>query len=134
MEELAFDEKYAQIYLNKDDKYLKIVWVGFSKSEYYRKALNFGLKLVFDNNLEGWFANVLDMKIVTQRDQDWTNDVWFPEMVKSKLTKMAILTSKHVANQITVNSILTKATEMIPFDTMNFNNEAKGMKWMLSRD
>ena len=133
MEQIVFDENYAKIYLNEEDKYLKIVWAGFVKSEDFRKGSNYALKLVLDKDLEGWYADLLDMKIIRQEDKDWANEIWFPKIIKSKLVKMAILNSKHIANKLSIENIFIKASDIIPFDTMYFDDESKAFEWMLSR-
>ena len=134
MEKLVFDESYASIYPNESEKYIRIVWKGYVQGEKFQNVLNTGLKLVQDQQLEAWCADLREMKVIKKSDQKWTDDVWFPQMTKTSLLKMGILNSKDVFNRFGTDQIITKASNIVPFDIMNFDSADECEEWIKKRD
>lgn len=134
MEKLVLDEAYAKIYVSESDKYIRLVWKGYVQGEKFQKVLNTGLKLVLDHQLEAWYADLREMSVIKKSDQKWTDDVWFPKMIKTPLLKMGVLNSKDVFNRFGTDQILTKASNIVPFDIRNFNNEDECYEWIRSKD
>lgn len=107
-----------------------VKWHGFANSVAYRKLLDKALELVLKNDVKYWLANTTNMKVIRPIDQEYTNEVWFPEFVKSNVKKMAIITSTDFFNRLSVDKILTKAGGLIKFDTKHFDNIDEAMEWL----
>ena len=134
MEKLVFDESYAKIYVSESQKYIKLIWKGYVQGDKFQKVLNTGLKLVLDYQLEAWYADLREMKVIKKSDQKWTDDEWFPKMTKTSLLKMGVLNSKDVFNRFGADQILTKAGNIVPFDIKNFDNAHECEEWIRKRD
>jgi hypothetical protein len=51
---------------------------GFIEEEAYREGLNKGLEFVEKRNSNNRYADLRELGTITQEDQEWTSEEWFP--------------------------------------------------------
>ncbi|RZK53381.1 MAG: hypothetical protein EOO59_12530, partial [Hymenobacter sp.] len=57
-------------------------WLGFVNSEQLRTSLLEVLRLARQHRIKGYVANNVLLRTIRPADQDWINEVWFPEFAK----------------------------------------------------
>ncbi len=80
----------------------------YIKTNLYREALEIGLDIVNEKGADKWLANLKDMKLISRADENWTNDIWFPKALKSKIKWMATIMSEDVFNKVAVKKIMSQ--------------------------
>lgn len=131
MEKGIFDKPFLTIYYDDEHKLIHLRWKKLASSDEFREALNFALASVEERKIERWLANLRDMSVIKEADRKWTNDEWFPKLVKSGLRRMAIVNSLDYLNQSSVTKIMTHAGKIINFETQYFTDIVQAKKWLL---
>ena len=132
MEKAIFDKPFLIITHDDEHKLIHLRWKQLATSEEFRGALNYALSVVMEKKVERWLANLRDMSIIREADRKWTNDEWFPKLVKTKLRKLAIVNSLDYLNQSSVTKIMTHAGNIINFETNYFTDVNAAKEWLLS--
>lgn len=126
---IFFENKVAKVLHNEEKNYGKAVWSGFAHGESYQNVLNSALRLFKEKNISLWMADLRDMEAITEEDQKWANEVWFPQAIGGGLKKIAILISKDAFNQMAVEEIMTKV-DAINFSSGYFSDFSEAEKWL----
>lgn len=96
----------------------------------YRTALLAGLEAVQTHGLTGWLADLSNMGLIKEEDENWTNAVFFPQLVGSTVEKMAIIVSSDVFNQLSVEQIMSRV-EGANFAFQYFDTMTAAVQWLL---
>ena len=108
---------------------LETDWQGFVNSEQLRSSLLEVLRLARQYRIKGYVANNTLLRAIRPADQDWINEVWFPEFAKLGVTRLAIIMSQDGMNRMGIDNIMQRATEHIPFDTQHFADADAARSW-----
>lgn len=111
---------------------LETEWLGFVNSEQLRSSLTEALRLARQLRIRGWVANNLLLRTIRPTDQDWINQVWFPEFAKLGVERMAVIVSQDGLNRMGIDNIIQRATDHLPFDTQHFASADEGRRWAAS--
>jgi hypothetical protein len=131
----VFHKDYVTVFYFEDKSLVVIKWHGFANSAEYRALLDKLLEVATTTRAKHWLADNTNMRVIRPVDQEYTNTVWFPEFIKTDIQKLAIVTSTDFFNRLAVDKILTRASGIIKFDTMYFDNMAEALEWLgVSRD
>jgi hypothetical protein len=104
-------------------------WLGFVNSEQLRTSLHEVLRLARQYRIKGYIANNVLLRTIRPADQDWINEVWFPEFAKLGVQRLAIVVSQDGLNRMGVTTIMQRATTHVPFDTQHFDDAATARHW-----
>lgn len=108
---------------------LETEWLDFANSEQLRASLTEALRLGRQHRVQGWIGNNQKMRTIRPADQDWMNEVWFPEFAKLGVQRLAVVISQDALNQMGINNILQRATGHTPFDTQYFASPEEARQW-----
>ena len=111
---------------------LETGWLGFANSEQLRSSLTEALRLARQLRVKGWVANNTLLRTIRPADQDWINQVWFPEFAKLGVKRLAVIESQDALNRMGISTIMQRATEHIPFDTQYFTDATAARRWAAS--
>lgn len=111
---------------------LETEWLDFANSEQIRSSLTEALRLGRQHRIKGWIGNNLQMRTIRPADQDWMNEVWFPEFAKLSVQRLAVVVSQDALNQMGINNIIQRASEYVPFDTQHFSDPQEARRWATS--
>lgn len=123
---------YLNLHHNPDGDILETEWLDFVNSEQLRTSLLEALRLARLHRTQGWVANNTLLRAIRPADQDWINEVWFPEFAKLGVQRMAIIISQDGLNQMGIQNIMQRATEYVPFDTQYFADAQEARQWAAS--
>jgi hypothetical protein len=104
-------------------------WQGFVNSEQLRTSLLEVLRLARQHRVKGYIANNVLLRTIRPADQDWINEVWFPDFAKLGVQRLAIVISQDGLNRMGVDNIMQRATKNIPFDTQHFTDAHTARNW-----
>lgn len=111
---------------------LETEWLGFVNSEQLRSSLTEALRLARQLRVKGWIANNILLRAIRPADQDWINEVWFPEFAKLGVRRLAVIISQDGLNRMGIDNIMQRATEHLPFDTQHFADAQAARRWAAS--
>ena len=129
---VIYRTSYLYLHHNPEGATLETEWLGFVNSEQLRSSLNEALRLARLHRVKGWIANNTLLRTIRPADQDWINEVWFPEFAKLGVQRMAIIISQDGLNQMGIQNIMQRATEHVPFDTQYFASADEARRWAAS--
>ena len=130
LDAVLFDTDYLKVTHDPDHKVLHLQWKRYASSEQFRDALNFALDRVKEFEITGWIGNLKNMEVIAPADADWSSNIWFPEIAKTGLKKMAIVTSLDYFNNTVVKKIMEAAQSVIPFETRYFVDISEAREWL----
>lgn len=124
-----FEESYLRVTYNEEMKAVFMEWQTYATSQELRKGLEKGLELIKLKNASKWFADVQALGIISEEDQQWSNEDWFPRAIAGGIRKMAVLVSSDIFNQMTVEEIMSKVPK-INFVSQTFDDPNEAKKWL----
>jgi hypothetical protein len=125
---------YVTMQAMPSDRMITLSWSGYAPSAAYRSILNEALDNVQALGLLRWLADLRQMDAIMQQDEQWTTNDWFPRLAGTGLKRMAILTSSDYFNRMSVDRIMTAATEEMPLVVAYFEDMDKAKAWLLSKE
>jgi hypothetical protein len=130
---ILINKTYAKAYLYTIENALifELKWIGFVESADFRQTLEECIPYVLKHKPTHWLANNKLMRVIAPKDQQWTSDMWFPKLVQNDFKKMAIVEAEDIFNKRGVQKIFSKASGIITFDTMYFDDVNKALEWLV---
>jgi hypothetical protein len=129
---LIYQTSFVQLHHYVTGAALETEWLGFTNSEQLRAALTEALRLGRQHHVLGWVANNTLLRTIRPADQDWINQVWFPEFAKLGVKRLAIVESQDALNRMGISTIMQRATAHAPFDTQYFADADQARRWAAS--
>jgi hypothetical protein len=128
---IYYDSEYLTIKYFEKEKLTFTQYHGFTPSEELRKVLNLSLELIANHEVELSLNDNRNMKVIRPADQEYINNVWFPQFLKlSKIRKSATIESTDIFNKMATENILTKIEGLIPFEIQYFDSIENACKWL----
>ncbi|MFD1873806.1 hypothetical protein [Hymenobacter bucti] len=104
-------------------------WLGFVNSEQLRTSLQEVLRLARQHRIRSYVANNVLLRAIRPADQDWINEVWFPDFARLGVQRLAIVVSQDGLNRMGIDNIMQRATTHVPYDTQYFADAATARNW-----
>ena len=100
-----FENQYVTITIDESLQTLVHTWRGFAQGEDYRNAWEESLKLAQQHNLKRWLINQRDLKGISSRDLQWTNEEWVPKskQAMSEMRYTAIVLSDNIFDEVALS-------------------------------
>lgn len=123
------DFNFLSISYDPSVKCVNMQWKSFAHGDDFRNGLDEGLNLIKAKSASRWLADLRDLGTVTQKDQEWSNNDWFPRAVTQGIRKMAIIMPKSTLSSMSVKNIMTKV-DGINIETNYFSSTDEAKKWL----
>ena len=104
-------------------------WRGFVQGAGFREGLDTGLKTLADHKGYRWLADLRQIGVISQADQKWSNEDWFPRAIQAGVTRMALVIPHSALARMAVNQVMSKA-EGIGLVTHHFDSTDDARKWI----
>ncbi|HYF02631.1 MAG TPA: STAS/SEC14 domain-containing protein [Patescibacteria group bacterium] len=129
---VLFNKTFAKAYLYEIENALifELKWIGFVESQDFRDTLDECIPLVLKYKPTHWLGNNKLMRVIAPKDQEWTSEYWFPQLLQNNFKKMAIVEAQDLFNKRGVQKIFQKAGSIITFDIMYFDDVQKARAWL----
>lgn len=124
-----YDSAHLTVKYDEDLDAVVMDWHGFAEGEEYREGLDSGLKLVKKQSAENWLADLREMGTVSQTDQEWSNEDWFPRALQTSLANMAIVQPEDVVADMSVDNIMQEVGDGA-FKTHYFDSKSGAKQWL----
>lgn len=126
-EKLILKESYCDVTLDEANV-IKARWIGFLKLDQVKKGCDVISGYIKDNKLKGHISDHRSLKILSKEVQEYLGAVWFPEVERLGLTKIAVLVSDDVFAKATVDKVNETAVGNLAIHT--FNAEKDCNDWL----
>lgn len=124
-----FTSDYLDIHYHDDINTVHLEWKTTPDSNEFKAGLNKGLELVKEKKAPNWIGDVRQMGAITEEDQQWSNEDWFPRALHAGLKNMAVLVSDDIFNQMAVDEIMKKVPET-ELTQQYFDDIKKAKNWL----
>ncbi|TVT40232.1 hypothetical protein FNT36_12140 [Hymenobacter setariae] len=126
---IVYRTSYLLLHHDPTGATIETEWQGFVNSEQLRASLLEVLRLARQYRIKGYIANNVLLRTIRPADQDWINEVWFPEFAKLGVQRLAVVVSQDGLNRMGVDNIMQRATPHLPFDTQHFADAQAARQW-----
>lgn len=127
-----YDEDHLTVQYDQNLDAVVLKWHDFAQGEPFRDGLGAGLDLVGEKNTENWLADLRAMGTISEDDQEWSNDNWFPRAMKTGLSRMAIVQPESVVADMSVESIMQEVGDGA-LKTHYFDDGSEATEWLRDR-
>ena len=128
---LYFKSDFLHISFDESLKSVVMDWKTAPTSVEFKTGLNRGLDALKDKRAVNWLAYLENLGALDEKDQQWSNEDWFPRALGAGVKNMAIVVSSDIFNQMTVESIMSKVPGTA-LTVQYFNNAEKAQAWLRS--
>ena len=128
---IYFDEPYLAIHWDATTRCVVMEWKRFARSKDFRLGLEKGLELVKKKATGKWLADMRNMGVLSQADQNWSNEDWFPRALAAGINRMALIVPSSTLSKMAVDAIMSKV-EGTDLETAYFDDVEKAKKWLRS--
>lgn len=126
---IVYRTSYLLLHHDSAGATIETEWQGFVNTEQLRTSLLEVLRLARQYRVKGYIANNVLLRTIRPTDQDWINEVWFPEFAKLGVQRMAVVVSQDGLNRMGIDNIMQRATPHLPFDTQHFASAQTARQW-----
>jgi hypothetical protein len=130
MSRVYFESDVVVVTWEAEQRAVLLAWKGHAKGEKFRQGLDKGLELVKQHGAARWIGDCTLLGVLSQEDQDWTNTNWFPRLLQTPVSRMAVLIPKSALTRMSVDSILSKV-EGTNLTTCYFSDLAEARGWVV---
>ncbi len=103
-----FDSPYLTITWDVPLQSVVMEWRRFVSGDDFRNGLDKGLDLLIQQRAHRWLVDLRNLGVVTQEDQQWSNETWFPRAIAGGITAMAIVLPHDIIARWSVDRIMSK--------------------------
>jgi hypothetical protein len=129
-----YNKEHLSIFYDSEIRMVRLKWKGFASSSQLREGLEEGLEIVKREKALFWMGDLKQMHSITQEDEEWIIQEWFPKIVLTGLKKMGTVTSLDYFNNASVNRIMKSSQPLITFETEYFVDASDAIKWLLGEE
>lgn len=126
---MVFDKPYLAIHWDNTFQIVVMQWKGFAQGADFREGLDAGLKILSENKGRRWLADLRQLGVVTQADQKWSNEDWFPRAIQAGIKHMALVVPHSALARMSVNQIMSKV-EGIGLVSHYFDSADDARTWL----
>ena len=105
-------------------------WDGKGLHENYKEGSNQTLNLLKEKNLSRRIGDMSKLGVISQENQKWTNENWFPRVISEGLKRIAVVVSSDIFGKMSVDSIMSKVSDGV-FNRF-FDNVEDAKQWVVS--
>ena len=129
-----YNKEHLAVFYDESARMARMKWKGFATSPQLREGLNEFLNIVVREKSLICLADLKQMQSITQADEEWIINEWFPKIVLSGMKKLAFVTSLDYFNNTSINRIMRATQPLITFETEYFIDSGDAFKWLLDGD
>jgi uncharacterized protein (DUF885 family) len=124
-----YDKDHLTAQYNESLNAVVMEWHDFAQGEPFRDGLDAGLELVQKENAENWLADLREMGTVSDSDQEWSNNNWFPRAMETSLSHMSIVQPESVIANMSVENIMQEVGDG-EMKTHYFDSRSEATQWL----
>lgn len=129
--EVLFENRSITLSWDREGDFLHVEWKGYANDEGYLEILSKQLELTKEKNARKILYDLRHMGVVSQTNQDYTNQEYFPAMSKAGNKKAAIIVPENIFGEVSVGAIMGKRNSEL-FEAEIFNDTDPARNWLLN--
>ncbi len=129
-----YDKEHLAVFYDINTRMVRMKWKGFATSAQLREGLQQFLDIVISEKSLICLADLKHMQSITQSDEEWIVNKWFPKFVLTGVKKLAFVTSLDYFNNTSINRIMRSTQPLITFETEYFVDSSDAYQWLLDGD
>lgn len=130
---IAIDKAYLTVHYNPEEKLIWNQWRGAIPSPQLREAMTSASRFILTNDVELVLADFTRMSAPTVEDQRWIASQTAQLLQHSKLRKVANLMAQDIFQQMAIEKICEKASELpVPYEIRPFVLEVDAIEWLFA--
>jgi hypothetical protein len=123
------NEKSVRLSYDSANKTIIAKWIGFLKMEDLKKGCELMNVQIRSEKITRHISDQTELKVLAKELQEYIGGVWFDEVEKMGLRKIAILVAEDVFAQATVNKVNTNA-QFRNLQIQTFGSLDKCYQWL----
>lgn len=126
---IHWDSPQATVHWDESAKCVHLEWKGFVHGEKGQTALLTALDFFKTKSTDRWLADTRKLKVVSEEDQRWVNEIWFPMAISAGVRRMAIIVPESVLAQMSIRRLMSKVKDE-DLETAYFSSVEEGKAWL----
>ncbi len=127
--QVLLNEKSVKLTYDTASQVIIAKWIGFLKMEDLKKGCELMNNHIKQDKLTRHISDQTELKVLAKELQEYIGGVWFDEVEKLGLRKIAILVAEDVFAQATVNKVNTNA-QFRKLQIQTFGSLESCYKWL----
>lgn len=123
-------EKSAQIVHDEKRNTLDAKLSGFIKFDDLKRYLHYEFDMIRHYKLTNCLVDLRDMGVYPQGGKEFVEQVWFPEVKKLGVTKVAFIVPESVFGEASMKAAHEKEEKKEDLQIQNFMNRESAQKWL----
>lgn len=128
---VVYSERWVTIRWDDSLKAVCAEWKAYAEGDDFRNPLNAALGLCQRRRPSRYLADCRSLGPISQSDQRWLNELWFPPAVNAGLRFMAVITPKAAVARLSVRQVFSRIGD-IPLVNANFDDLEAARTWLRS--
>ncbi|WP_026461951.1 hypothetical protein [Adhaeribacter aquaticus] len=108
------------------------VYEGFLKFDEFKEIASSTLGVIRKTTSSKILVNTSQLKVMVKQNQDWINDVWFPEAKRAGVRYMAFLVPEDIFGKISMEATNKQVLAEGEITIEYFDQESLARNWLKS--
>ncbi|MCL4515842.1 MAG: STAS/SEC14 domain-containing protein [Firmicutes bacterium] len=123
---------YVTIQWDESIACVAMKWKGFIPGEDFQNGLNKGVELLAAKQGRKWLSDLSEMAVISQENQAWTDENWFPQAAATGLRFIAVVKPRKVIPQMSLQNIINHVGNA-DVATAFFDTPEEAWQWLAAR-
>ncbi|MEL6538537.1 MAG: hypothetical protein AAFQ98_24155, partial [Bacteroidota bacterium] len=128
---LLFSNKSIVLSWDNKGSFLHVTWKGYANDQGYLDILAKQLELTKERKASKILYDLRNMGVVSQANQAYTNEKYFPSMSDAGNKKAAIIVPENIFGEVSVSAIMGKRNSEL-FEAEIFGELDTAREWLVS--
>ncbi len=126
------DEPSVTITWDENIQSVMMKWRGYIKGDGMRKMVDKGLSLLQEKQGAKWLADLQEMEVIAQEDQNWVEEAWLPAAIHKGVRYIAIIQPYRIIPQLSVNHVMALPGQL-GIEIEYFTSQEKAIGWLKTK-
>ncbi len=121
-----------KVYYDNGAKTVNIEFTGMPELEEFKKQANSIIAKMKEHNAIKVLNDISQLRANSIENQEWTQNIWFPQVEKAGLKYYAFIMAKDIFGQVSAEQTNEKAEESA-IEIKYFDNREKAEQWLATK-
>jgi len=119
-----------EAYFDKETKVVVVNFQGVPSLDEFKVQAYKGLELLKESKSNKMLNDITKLEANSLENQDWVQNVWFPEVEKIGLRYFAFLVPENIFGQVSAEQTNEKAEEKGVIEIKYFEDKGEALRWL----
>ena len=126
------DTEFATLWLHADTNVIHHQFKKYIHGPPFREVLEAGLVLMVNQHCTKWLSDDSNNGAITPEDEKWSQNDWFPRMMKAGWKHWAVLPPTKVVGQMNIKRF-ADTYRKLGLNARIFTNETEALTWLVGQ-